>query len=88
VQITSRYPAVHGAPVHLAKPEMIGVRDLMKPDYGDPPPIMTDDLIPVFWGCGVTPQAAVAAARLPLVITHRPGSMLVTDRLNMHLAAL
>lgn len=88
VQITSRYPAVHGAPVHLGKPEMIGVRDLMKPDYGDPPPIMTDDLIPVFWGCGVTPQAAVAAARLPLVITHRPGSMLVTDRLNMHLAAL
>jgi uncharacterized protein YcsI (UPF0317 family) len=87
VQITSRFPAVHGAPVHLGLPEAIGVRDLMRPDWGDPPR-MTGDQLPVFWACGVTPQVAVEAARPPLCITHKPGSMLITDRLNSSLAAL
>jgi uncharacterized protein YcsI (UPF0317 family) len=88
IQVTSRYPAVHGAPVHIGKPEMIGIRDLSSPDFGDPPPVIADDLLPVFWACGVTPQAAIAAARLPLVITHKPGSMLVTDKPNIRLAAI
>jgi uncharacterized protein YcsI (UPF0317 family) len=78
VQITSRYPSVHGAPVHLGLPEQIGITDLAHPDYGDPVPIHPDEL-PVFWACGVTPQAAIAAARPPLVITHSPGCMFVTD---------
>src|SRR3569832_398030 len=56
VQITSRYPAVHGAPVHLGHPQSIGIKDISKPDYGDPVPIAADE-IPVFWACGVTPQA-------------------------------
>lgn len=86
VQITSRFPAVHGAPVHLGKPEMIGIGDLTKPDYGDPVAIM-DDEIPVFWACGVTPQAVIAAARPPFAITHSPGCMLVTDLRNSRLSA-
>jgi uncharacterized protein YcsI (UPF0317 family) len=86
VQITSRYPAVHGAPVHLGDPALIGIADLAKPDYGDAVEVRPDE-IPVFWACGVTPQAALVQAKLPLAITHAPGSMLVTDLLNHQLAA-
>lgn len=87
VQITSRFPAVHGAPVHLGKPEMIGITDIARPDYGDPVEI-GDDELPVFWACGVTPQAVIAAARPDFAITHYPGSMLITDVRNSRLAAL
>jgi uncharacterized protein YcsI (UPF0317 family) len=85
VQITSRFPSVHGAPVHVGDPAVIGIRDAGRPDYGDPVEVRPGE-IPVFWACGVTPQAALAAARLPLVITHAPGYMLVTDLLNERLA--
>ena len=81
VQITSRYPAVHGAPVHLGHPAMIGIRDLDEPDYGASVGVEADE-IPVFWACGVTPQAVIAATRPAFAITHAPGSMLVTDRRN------
>ena len=87
VQITSRCPAVHGAPVHLGNPAAIGIADIMKPDYGDPPPITGENLLPVFWACGVTPQSVVLEAKPEICITHMPGSMLVTDRLNAELAA-
>ena len=86
VQITSRFPAVHGAPVHLGDPALIGIADLARPDYGDAVAVLGDE-IPVFWACGVTPQAALENARVPLAITHAPGCMLVTDRLNHELAA-
>jgi uncharacterized protein YcsI (UPF0317 family) len=86
VQITSRFPSVHGAPVHLGRPDLIGIKDLSKPDYGDAVPI-ADDEVPVFWACGVTPQAAITRARLPFAITHAPGCMLVTDLLNSRLSA-
>jgi uncharacterized protein YcsI (UPF0317 family) len=86
VQITSRYPAVHGAPVHMGDPALIGIADLQQPDYGDAVAVLADEL-PVFWACGVTPQAALVQARLPLAITHAPGAMLVTDLLNHQLAA-
>ena len=85
VQITTRLPAVHGAPVHLGYPEAIGISDIAKPDYGDAVPVERDEL-PVFWACGVTPQAAIAAARVPFAITHAPGFMLVTDLKNAQLA--
>jgi uncharacterized protein YcsI (UPF0317 family) len=78
VQITSRYPAVHGAPVHIGLPHELGIADLARPDYGDVVPVAADEL-PVFWACGVTPQAVLAAARLPFAITHSPGCMFVTD---------
>jgi uncharacterized protein YcsI (UPF0317 family) len=86
VQITSRFPSVHGAPVHLGDPAQIGIADLSRPDYGDAVDIKPNEL-PVFWACGVTPQAALANARPPLAITHAPGCMLVTDLLNQHLAS-
>ena len=85
VQITSRYPRVHGAPVHLADPAAIGIHDLGRPDYGDPVPVHSGEL-PVFWACGVTPQAALLASRTPFAITHRPGGMFVTDELDEALA--
>jgi uncharacterized protein YcsI (UPF0317 family) len=85
VQITSRFPAVHGAPVHLGDPALIGIRAIAHPDYGDPVDVMPDEL-PVFWACGVTPQAALAEARLPFAITHAPGAMLVTDLPHHRLA--
>ena len=86
VQVTSRFPAVHGAPVHLADPASIGIADLGRPDYGDPVEIRPGE-IPVFWACGVTPQSVVAASRPAFCITHAPGYMLVTDLLNAQLAA-
>jgi uncharacterized protein YcsI (UPF0317 family) len=85
IQVTTRLPAVHGAPVHIGFPEAIGVYDLGKPDYGDAVPIESSEL-PVFWACGVTPQAAIAAAKPPFAITHAPGCMLVTDLKNNQLA--
>lgn len=86
VQITARFPAVHGAPVHLGDPALIGIDDLAVPDYGEVPDIRAGEL-PVFWACGVTPQAAIAAARLDFCITHAPGAMLITDIRNAQLAA-
>jgi uncharacterized protein YcsI (UPF0317 family) len=85
IQVTTRLPAVHGAPVHIGFPEAIGINDLDKPDYGDAVPIETGEL-PMFWACGVTPQAAIAAAKPPFAITHAPGCMLVTDLKNIHLS--
>ena len=85
VQITSRLPAVHGAPVHMGFPEAIGIADIARPDFGDAVPIASGEL-PVFWACGVTPQTAIMAAQPPFAITHAPGCMLVTDLKNVQFA--
>ena len=85
VQITSRFPGVHGAPVHLGLPEQIGIRDIAKPDWGDAVEVPADEL-PLFWACGVTPQAVIAEAKPGFCITHAPGSMLVTDLKNNQLS--
>jgi len=87
IQITTRFPSVHGAPVHIGKPEAIGIADISRPDYGDSIAVHDDEL-PVFWACGVTPQAVIAAAKPEFAITHYPGAMLVTDKLNTDPAAL
>jgi uncharacterized protein YcsI (UPF0317 family) len=87
VQITSRFPSVHGAPVHIGFPDQIGIFDLGKPDYGDAVPVREGEL-PVFWACGVTPQSVIAQARPDFCITHAPGSMLITDLRNSSLSAL
>ena len=87
IQITSRFPSVHGAPVHIGLPEAIGIEDLATPDYGDSVPMREGEL-PVFWACGVTPQAVIAEAKPEFCITHAPGSMLITDLLNTKLANL
>ena len=85
VQITSRYPRVHGAPVHLGMPDRIGIEDIGRAWQGDDPTIAPGEL-PVFWACGVTPQVALRSARPPIAITHTPGHMLVTDLRNASLA--
>lgn len=78
VQVTARMPQVPGAPLHVGDPAALGVADLAAPDYGDAVRARPGD-VPVFWACGVTPQAAVLASRPPLAITHAPGHMFVTD---------
>ena len=85
IQITSRFPNVHGAPVHIGNPALIGIADLAAPDYGDAVDVLPDE-IPVFWACGVTPQAAITQACPEFCITHAPGAMLITDLLNHQLA--
>jgi uncharacterized protein YcsI (UPF0317 family) len=79
VQITSRFPKFHGAPLHIGKPEMIGV-DLDRPYGGHGLTALNDDELPVFWACGATAQAALERARLPIAITHSRAHMVLTDR--------
>ncbi len=84
VLVTARTPRVHGAPVHIGNPGLIGIADLDAPDFGDAVEVMDDEL-PVFWACGVTPQAIVMATKPVFCITHAPGHMLITDLLNSDL---
>jgi len=86
VQVSGRFPAVHGAPVHVGDPEAIGIRDLQRPDFGDAVTIHPGE-VPVFWACGVTPQAVAMQAKPPLMITHAPGHMFITDLRDESLAA-
>lgn len=78
VQVTSRFPSVHGAPIHIGNPAHIGIKNINKPDFGDAVTIK-DGEVPVFWACGVTPQAAAMQVKPELMITHAPGHMLITD---------
>ncbi|PLC41895.1 putative hydro-lyase [Ralstonia pickettii] len=78
IEITSRMPRAHGAPVHFGDPAAIGIADISQPDWGDAVPVQPGE-VPVFWACGVTPQAVVQQARPELCITHAPGHMLITD---------
>jgi len=84
IEITSRYPRVHGSPVHIGFPEQIGISDLARPWAGDPTEVRADEL-PLFWACGITPQSVVLEAKPSLCITHSPGHMLVTDVPNASL---
>ena len=84
VLVTGAMPKVHGAPVHIGDPSVIGIRDLDRPDFGDRVDIRPGE-VPVFWPCGVTPQAAVMASKPAFAITHAPGHMLVTDVKNIDL---
>jgi len=86
VTVTARFPSVHGYPVHIGNPANIGVKNLNTPDWGDPPVFSPGD-IPVFWACGVTPQAVALNSKPELLITHSPGLMFITDILNESLAA-
>ncbi|MDF4195245.1 putative hydro-lyase [Bacillus velezensis] len=86
-QVTSRFPAVHGAPVRIGNPQSIGISDLHQPDFGDAVTVREGE-VPVFWACGVTPQAVIMEAKPDIVITHSPGHMLITDIRNESLAVL
>ncbi|HEY6924263.1 MAG TPA: putative hydro-lyase [Steroidobacteraceae bacterium] len=87
IQLTSRFPSVHGAPIHFGDPLAIGIRDLEHPDFGDPVPVNAQE-VPVFWACGCTPQLAIRAARPPIAIMHSPGHMLITDMRNTQLSVI
>ncbi len=77
--ISARFPAMHGRPVHVGDPGVLGIDDLAAPDFGDPVRLGADH-VPVFWACGVTPQAVAIQARPSLAIFHAPGHMFITDR--------
>lgn len=87
IQICSRFPSVHGAPLHLGDPAEIGIDNIDKPDFGDAVTINEGEL-PVFWACGVTPQVVIEQAKPDFCITHSPGHMLITDLPNSRLAIL
>lgn len=76
--ISAKLPVAHGGPVHIGDHRGLGIEDLMRPDYGSPSEV-ADDEIPVFWACSVTPQAIAVKAKIPSMIAHNPGHMLVTD---------
>lgn len=78
VQVTSRFPAVHGAPIHIGDPAAIGIRDVGKPDFGEAVTIHPGE-VPVFWACGVTPQAVAMTTKPEIMITHAPGHMFICD---------
>jgi uncharacterized protein YcsI (UPF0317 family) len=87
VQITSRFPAVHGAPIHVGDPAILGIRDVQRPDFGDAVPVAPGE-VPVFWACGVTPQAVMMQVKPGLALTHAPGHMFISDRRDSTLAVL
>lgn len=87
VQVTSRMPFVHGAPIHFGDPEAIGIKDISKPDFGDASLIKPGE-VPVFWACGVTPQAVAMAVKPEFMITHAPGHMFISDVPNADLSVL
>ena len=87
VQVTSRFPSVHGAPVHIGDPAAIGIKDITRPDYGDATEIR-DGEVPVFWACGVTPQEVALKCKPPFIITHSPGHMFISDWRDEDLAVL
>ncbi|OLD38680.1 MAG: DUF1445 domain-containing protein [Candidatus Rokubacteria bacterium 13_1_40CM_2_68_8] len=87
VTASARFPGAHGAPVHVGDPAAIGITDIARPDWGDPQEFARGD-VPVFWACGVTPQAVALASRPPFMITHSPGHMFITDLPNSALSAI
>lgn len=84
VAATAAMPKVHGAPIHIGDPSVIGIKDISKPDFGDAVTINPGE-VPVFWPCGVTPQSALMSTKPPIAITHSPGHMLITDVKNVEL---
>lgn len=88
VQVTSRFPGVHGAPVHIGDAQALGIDDPYTPDYGDAWVPACDSDVPLYWACGVTPQAVALASKIPFMITHAPGYMFVTDLRDEALAVL
>ena len=87
VQVTTRFPAVHGSPIHIGDPAGIGIQDINRSDMGDPVEVR-DGEAPVFWACGVTPQAVAMSSKPPLMITHAPGHMFITDARDEDLSVL
>jgi uncharacterized protein YcsI (UPF0317 family) len=77
-RVCARFPRAHGTPVHFGDPAALGIADPARPDFGDPVEVRSGE-VPIYWACGVTPQAALTRAKLPFAITHKPGHMFLTD---------
>ena len=88
IQITSRFPNQHGTPIQVGNSSEIGIEDPYKPDFGDPWIPENEELIPVYWACGVTPQIAIQEAKLEIMITHSPGKMFLTDLKDEDMAVI
>ncbi|MFQ5692321.1 MAG: putative hydro-lyase [Nitrospinota bacterium] len=88
VQVTSRFPATHGAPVHIGDPSVLGIRDLDDVCFDTGRVEVRPGEVPLFWACGCTPQAVALEAELDLMITHKAGHLFVTDKLSEEIAAL
>lgn len=84
VTVTETMPKVHGTPIHIGDPSVIGIKDINKPEFGDAVTINEGE-VPVFWPCGVTPQSVIMNVKPDIVITHSPGHMLITDVKNVEL---
>ncbi|MEC5423329.1 putative hydro-lyase [Virgibacillus sp. C22-A2] len=82
VNITSQFVTSHGGPIHIGNPEQIGIKDIFKPDYGESINFNEGERVPVFWPCGVTPQNICLSAKPEVMISHAPGHMLITDKLE------
>jgi len=78
VEITSKYTHAHGGPVCIGRPDVIGIADMDKPEWGDAVDMRPDE-VPVFHACGVTPQSVLMDSKVPFAITHKAGYMFVTD---------
>ncbi|MFZ5587930.1 MAG: putative hydro-lyase [Thermodesulfobacteriota bacterium] len=78
VAVSGEFEGAHGAPVHWGDPAALGIADISRPEFGDAVDMKPGE-VPVFWACGVTPQAALMDARPPFAITHAPGHMFITD---------
>lgn len=79
-KVCSPFKRFHGEPIAWGFDdayEKLGIKDLTKPDFGEVT-LIKDDEIPVFWGCGVTPQIAAQVCK-GKVMAHTPGHMLVLD---------
>jgi len=87
VTASARYPNAHGAPIHIGDPAAIGIADVNRPDWGDSVGVRPGE-VPVFWACGVTPQAVALASRPSFMMTHSPGHMFITDMPNHALAVM
>jgi uncharacterized protein YcsI (UPF0317 family) len=87
VQITSRTPAAHGAPIHIGSPGSIGIKDIDKPEFGEPVTIRAGE-VPVFWACGVTPQAVAMKSKPEIMLAHAPGHMFICDIRDEDLAVI
>jgi len=87
VQVTSRFPATHGAPIHIGDPEAIGIADLDLPDFGDRVEVLPGEE-PIFWACGVTPQAVALSCKPSLMFGHGPGKMFITDHRDVDYAVI
>lgn len=83
--VTARFPATHGAPIHIGDPSVIGIKDIDKPDFGERSEIKEGE-VPVFWACGVTPQAVAMASKPDIMITHAPGHMLILDKKDAYVS--